>query len=314
MHGGSQAHSRRRHIDRFFGVRQSRFPVTNQSILYPSNPVNSYLSQRPLLDNRSIMPMKPTTTTHTPWWGKRPDTPSSAGRKSFHKLVMTLVCLGLVILSLRLPVSLSAGDRSSSRTIKVAPNRERYSTCAETTFSRRSLEEDELYSKAWNATISFVKSRNLTFLKQDTLDFHRQMLSEIERMGTPGMIFECGVAKGGSAIAFTSYKHPQRCLHLFDTFDGIPEPSEKDGPDVLERYKVIQQDKLNCRQGAESCNRDYYGNINDLLQYDMAQFESAGYKHSNHSVFFHKGLFDDTVWPGGPIALAHLVCIWRGVM
>ena len=73
---------------------------------------------------------------------------------------------------------------------------------------------------------------------------HERLLNQIELQGIPGMIFECGVAKAGSAIAFAAIKHPQRCLHLFDTFEGIPEPNVlKDGLDVQERYKQIQEDK-----------------------------------------------------------------------
>jgi asparagine synthase (glutamine-hydrolysing) len=145
-------------------------------------------------------------------------------------------------------------------------------------------------------------------LHDDVLEFHRAKLSEIETKGISGMIFECGVAKGGSAITFASYKHPKRCLHLFDTFDGIPQPSEKDGPDVMERYTIIQSGKEKCAMGLPDCDRSYYGNMDNLMAYDMAQFEIAGYKHSKHAVYFHKGLFDDTVWPVGPVAYVHLVC------
>ena len=39
----------------------------------------------------------------------------------------------------------------------------------------------------------------------------------------------------------SALKQPQRCLHLYYTFEGIPKPSPgRDGKDVHERYRVIQ--------------------------------------------------------------------------
>jgi hypothetical protein len=47
-----------------------------------------------------------------------------------------------------------------------------------------------------------------------------------------------------------------------------------------------------------------------LMECDMRQFQEAGYDPREHNVFFHKGLFDDAVWPGGPIAYGHLDGDW----
>ncbi len=199
-------------------------------------------------------------------------------------------------------------------------NGKEISSCSKMNFPLRSPKEDHSYRKAWIRTMHSVMERKLTFLDEVHLALHRELLSEIELQGIPGMIFECGVAKAGSAILFASLKHPERCLHLFDTFDGIPEPSSKDGLDVLQRYKQIQTDKLNCKNGGSNCNKEYYGNFDDLLAYDKKQFEITGYPSSKNAVFFHKGLFNDTVWPEGSIALAHLVsirskpCTWNHLM
>jgi hypothetical protein len=124
------------------------------------------------------------------------------------------------------------------------------------------------------------------------------------------MILECGVAKAGSSVTFSALKQPRRCLHLYDTFEGIPEPSERDGKDVHERYQVIQASKQKCLEGENDCDEKYYGNMEHLMEYDIRQFEEAGYDPKDYNVFFHKGLFDDTVWPGGPIAYAHLDGDW----
>jgi hypothetical protein len=166
----------------------------------------------------------------------------------------------------------------------------------------------------WNAVRDFVIAHELTYLPREVLAFHRNLIDEIEQNGIPGMIFECGVAKAGSSITFAAAKNPQRCLHLFDTFEGIPEPSEeRDGKDIMERYKKIQQQKLYCQQGKKTCDKSYYGNMPNLLEYDRQSFAVAGYNIADanaHHIYFHKGLFNDTVWPAGPIAYAHLDGDW----
>jgi hypothetical protein len=179
--------------------------------------------------------------------------------------------------------------------------------CPQLDFAPRTAKEERRFHKAWKRAAKWVGARRLTFLARDALQYHRAKLYDIESRGVPGTIVECGVAKAGSSITFAAYKNPRRCLHLFDTFEGIPEPSSKDGGDVLDRYQVIQEGKEACRKGLSTCDKKYYGNLENLLAYDIAQFERAGLSPQENAVYFHKGLFDDTVWPGGPIAYAHLV-------
>jgi Macrocin-O-methyltransferase (TylF) len=181
------------------------------------------------------------------------------------------------------------------------------SSCPQMDFPPRNSNDETAFNDAWNGTVHYVRQNELTFLKEPVLSFHRDKLHEIESAGLSGMIIECGVAKAGSSITFAAYKHPRRCLHLFDTFEGIPTPSERDGKDVVERYHVIQNGKEACKKGLPECDKKYYGNMDNLLEYDIGQFESSGFPAQDNSVYFHKGLFDETVWPAGPIAYAHLV-------
>jgi hypothetical protein len=59
-------------------------------------------------------------------------------------------------------------------------------------------------------------------------DFSKQVLNQ----KVPGCFVECGVWKGGSsaimALAILN-AGKERHLHLFDSFEGLPEPTEKDG-------------------------------------------------------------------------------------
>ncbi len=45
----------------------------------------------------------------------------------------------------------------------------------------------------------------------------------------PGIVAEIGVYRGGSAEVLAAAM-PGRPLHLYDTFEGLPEPGEDDGP------------------------------------------------------------------------------------
>ncbi len=63
-----------------------------------------------------------------------------------------------------------------------------------------------------------------------------QIMSAIEAVKKiPGDMAELGVASGASAMMISSCS-PERTLHLFDTFEGLPKPSGKDSP----RFKQHQ--------------------------------------------------------------------------
>jgi hypothetical protein len=111
------------------------------------------------------------------------------------------------------------------------------------------------------------------------------------------MIVEAGVAKGGSALALAAAMREGRCLHLYDTFSGIPPPSKRDGRDAHTRYSVIVSHKA---------GKDYYGYMADLRAYIKAQFSNANLTPPA----FHTGLFRDTLWPEGPVAFAHVDGDW----
>jgi O-methyltransferase len=50
----------------------------------------------------------------------------------------------------------------------------------------------------------------------------------------PGAIVECGVYKGGSSAVMTMAASPSRHVWLFDSFEGLPEPTEQDGAAAVE--------------------------------------------------------------------------------
>jgi Methyltransferase domain len=79
----------------------------------------------------------------------------------------------------------------------------------------RALEEDALAE-----TVAFIKEEMPDALAFDT---PRDLLSfALRRAAADGIVIECGVNEGGT-IRFIAKKMPNRVVHGFDSFEGLPE-------------------------------------------------------------------------------------------
>ncbi len=120
----------------------------------------------------------------------------------------------------------------------------------------------------------------------------------------PGAIVECGVWRGGSmqAVALTLLAAgvSERELHLYDTFEGMPPPTEQDrrhdGPSAAELLATTS------RAGVFWA----VAGLEDV-QAGMAE---TGYPADR--VRFHRGMVEDTIPQGAPeqIALLRLDTDW----
>jgi len=68
-----------------------------------------------------------------------------------------------------------------------------------------------------------------------------QLVKEVQRQGLKGDIVECGVWNGGAcAIMAKSYQNAggrnERSIWIFDSFEGLPPPGERDGKSVAKNY------------------------------------------------------------------------------
>lgn len=174
-------------------------------------------------------------------------------------------------------------------------------------FDRARLDRDQ--RKATDeveAQIAAVRAENLTFLRPPELRDLALAMIDIERNGTPGIVIEAGTALGGSAIVLATAKAPERPMKVYDVFGLIPEPSERDGEDVHQRYADITAGKATGHAEGET----YYGYREDLLGEVTRSFERRGVAPAERSVELVKGLFQDTVHVDGPVALANLDGDW----
>jgi O-methyltransferase len=92
----------------------------------------------------------------------------------------------------------------------------------------------------FNKTIdSFRKSRLIRKVKPFTMVAKPRLVALYELTGDvltkeiPGDIVECGVCNGGTAAVLAHVtKESDKKVHLFDSFVGLPEPTEKDGEEA----------------------------------------------------------------------------------
>ena len=174
----------------------------------------------------------------------------------------------------------------------------------EEAFTEVFMKLSQLFSKPPQIVRDVLKD-SLTFLEREALNDLFQTVRNCEEKKLAGVLIEAGCAAGGSAIVITAAKDPARSFFVYDVFGMIPEPSKKDGADVIQRYEVIKKGEA---KGIG--DRDYYGYVPDLLAEVEKSFSKHGYPTSKNNVKLVKGLFSDTITGSEPVALAHLDGDW----
>jgi hypothetical protein len=133
------------------------------------------------------------------------------------------------------------------------------------------------------------------------------MVVELNRSAVPGDIVECGVWNGGCMalmmIANRRHRGPQRLFHLFDSFQGLPQPSKKD-VDVMGNYlRDHEADTLDGGSGELSAIGACVGlGQREVEAYLVDQLELPG-----RDMVFHVGWFQETV----PVAKIDRIALLR---
>ncbi len=154
-------------------------------------------------------------------------------------------------------------------------------------------------------TIARIRAARLSYCGPPKLENIAQALLQVRADGVPGRYIEAGVALGGSAILLGLLKPSGVALDLYDVFAMIPPPGENDGEDAHRRYEEI-------RSGSSSgLGEDtYYGYVDGLQDKVKANLESFGLRPEGGTIRLVPGLFEDTLHPEEPVALAHIDCDW----
>lgn len=84
-------------------------------------------------------------------------------------------------------------------------------------------------SKPLESLIYYVRDEKYTQAPREKLRMLDKLVTDVVGRNVPGEIVECGVWRGGSALVLgNAVCQTSKKLYLFDTFTGMPAPTEKD--------------------------------------------------------------------------------------
>ena len=146
-----------------------------------------------------------------------------------------------------------------------------------------------------------VRKERLTYLSAIKLRTLELCMQRINAEGVEGDVLEAGVALGGSAVLLATLMGPTRTFHGYDVFATIPAPTERDPLESHERYEVIAAGRSKGMDGDL-----YYGYRKDLYEAVSQTFRAYGIGRYE----LHRGLFEATLHPQGPVAFAHVDSDW----
>ena len=141
--------------------------------------------------------------------------------------------------------------------------------------------------------------KNNTMCSEKRIHSLQNVLHKINNLG--GDIVECGTWRGGLAALMLQHvldNKLNKLLFIYDTFEGMPEPGDKDHPDALRRYSELKDGEYSdwCRAGI------------DVVRDTLTQVTN------NYNDYCHliEGKVEDTLEVFGPtsIALCRLDTDW----
>ena len=155
--------------------------------------------------------------------------------------------------------------------------------------------------------IQLIRKKKLTYCGYPKLENICEAIASIQNKNVPGIYLEAGCALGGSAILIAKCKPKTTPFTIYDVFEMIPPPSERDGNDAHARYQEIASGKSQGLGG-----ETYYGYLNDLQEIVVNNLESFDLNLVDNNIKLTKGLFQDTLnfQEQEKIAFAHIDCDW----
>ena len=98
------------------------------------------------------------------------------------------------------------------------------------------LSSPHAIGESFRKAFLFFRVRHFTLTRASRLNVLYTLADRLDRDVIPGAIVECGVYRGGSAAVMAAASRGRRDVHLFDSFQGLPPPGDKDGRLAHERF------------------------------------------------------------------------------
>lgn len=148
----------------------------------------------------------------------------------------------------------------------------------------------------------FVRVLPYTMVSFERLANAYELAQKVSRENLQGALVECGVWKGGAAAVMAVGAGPERALWLFDSFEGLPEPTLADG----ERARAYSSNRVS---GRLSSIAKCVGPLEDVRRLFFRVLKLPG-----QNIHIEQGWFQETL-PAvkeriGPIALLRMDADW----
>jgi O-methyltransferase len=135
------------------------------------------------------------------------------------------------------------------------------------------MDENTLFMENYNKCMSY------TMTSKERMFSLSQAIQYIETNNIEGDIVECGVWKGGSSMmAALSLNLKDRKLFLYDTFEGMNEPSEND-------KNMIGEDAANTWDNRDKCEASIF----------EVKKNMAATNYPEDKIRYIKGMVEDTI-------------------
>lgn len=165
--------------------------------------------------------------------------------------------------------------------------------------------QEFLLSRRLNRLSVQVRDRGLTYLNESKLMAIKRECLAARNRKTSGRFIEAGCALAGSTALIAEGRPSKSCFDVFDTFEGMPAPTDSDSPDVHDRYKVIVRGDSIGIAGA-----DYYGYRKDLLEHVEQVIGDLVSKRMQRGIKLNKGLLQESMYISDAVAFAHIDVDW----
>jgi len=173
---------------------------------------------------------------------------------------------------------------------------------------KQAWEKDDFFPPSYyeDDKAVFIEVRRHTLTDRERIVALTHAVKYVEKEGIPGDIVECGVWKGGSMMAVArtllNLESTDRCLYLYDTFEGMTRPTDRD----FSQEFGSALDHWERKASKEGGSGWVYSPLDEVRR-NMA---SVGYPEER--TIFIKGRVEDTIPAQAPerIAILRLDTDW----